>query len=274
MPELPEVHTVTNSIRPLVLNKRIRAIYSLNNYNKVFATHSVSRFNNLIANQKIKRVWRRGKFIVLDLDSGHLLFHLRMTGRIQPKILKNDNAKHFTAKICLTNNTNIYFKDYRKFGRLYFYRDLAPVESRLGPEPLSSAFDKQYLINQTKSKKRMIKPLLLDQSFIAGLGNIYVDESLWLSKIHPKKPAFKISSRKVTALHSAIQSILNQAIEHKGTTIINFVYGENSSGDFKEKLSVFGRTGKPCLRCETNIKKIYVGQRGTHFCPRCQRKQS
>ena len=118
----------------------------------------------------------------------------------------------------------------------------------------------------------MIKPLLLDQSFIAGLGNIYVDESLWLSKIHPKKPAFKISSQKLTALHSAIQSVLNRAIEHKGTTIINFVYGENLSGDFKKKLSVFSRVGKPCLRCKTNIKKTYVGQRGTHFCPRCQRK--
>ena len=272
MPELPEVHTVTNFIRPFLLNKRIRSVRSLNNYNKVFATHSASQINKLTSNRKIKRVWRRGKFIVLDLDSGHLLFHLRMTGRIQPKILKNDNRKHFTARIRLTNNTSMYFKDYRKFGRLYFYQDLTPIEDRLGPEPLSNAFDKEYLINQTHSKKRMIKPLLLDQSFIAGLGNIYVDESLWLSKIHPKKPAFKISSQKLTALHSAIQSVLNRAIEHKGTTIINFVYGENLSGDFKKKLSVFSRVGKPCLRCKTNIKKTYVGQRGTHFCPRCQRK--
>ena len=272
MPELPEVHTATNSIRPFLINQRIRSIHPLNNYNRVFATHSVSRLNDLIVNQKINRVWRRGKFIVLNLDSGHLLFHLRMTGRIQPKIFQNDNTKHFTAKICLTNNTNIYFKDYRKFGRLYFYRSLALIESSLGPEPLSDAFSKQYLIGQTKSKKRMIKPFLLDQSFIAGLGNIYVDESLWLSKIHPKKPAFKISSQKLTALHSAIQFILKQAIEHNGTTIINFTYGENSTGDFRDKLNVFSRTGEPCRRCKTNIKKIYVGQRGTHFCPRCQRK--
>jgi formamidopyrimidine-DNA glycosylase len=272
MPELPEVHTATNSIRPFLINQRIRSIHSLNNYNKVFATHSVLRLNNLTANQKINRVWRRGKFIVLNLDSGYLLFHLRMTGRIQPKILNTDNAKHFTVKICLTNNTNIYFKDYRKFGRVYFYQSLAPIESKLGPEPLSDAFNKQYLFGQIKARKRMIKPLLLDQSFIAGLGNIYVDESLWLSKIHPKKAAFKISSQKLGALHSAIQFILQQAIEHNGTTIINFAYGENSTGSFKDKLNVFGRAGEPCLRCETNIKKTYVSQRGTHFCPRCQRK--
>ncbi len=272
MPELPEVQTVTDFIRPYLLEQNIQSVQHLNNFPNVFATHTPARFNRLVAHQKIQCVWRRGKFIVLDLDSGHLLIHLRMTGRIQPKILPNDNPKHFTARIILENHTNIYFKDYRKFGRFYFYQSMAPIEAKLGCEPLSKSFSSKFLTDQLKLKRRQIKPLLMDQSFIAGLGNIYVDEALWLSRIHPEKHCFKISAQKIAHLHVAIQSVLKNAIEYNGTTIINFTFGEESTGDYTKKLKVFGRQGSPCGRCQTKIKKVYVGQRGTHFCPRCQRK--
>jgi len=272
MPELPEVQTVTDFIRPYLLNNRILSIRPLNNYTKVFATHSPSDLNILVAHQKIQRVWRRGKFIVFDLASGHLLLHLRMTGRIQPKVLPNDNPKHFTAQINLTNGTIIYFKDYRKFGRFYFYKSMDSIEEKLGPEPFSDLFTSQYLVDRLKTIKRMIKPLLLDQSFIAGIGNIYADEALWMSRIHPEKKSNEISYPKIKNLHSAIQSVLKRAIEYNGTTIINFTFGEESTGSYHEKLHAFGRQGRPCDRCQTNIRKIFVSQRGSHFCPRCQRK--
>ena len=271
MPELPEVQTVTDFIRPYLINHKILSIQHLNNFTAVFATHTQSSLNRIVSLQLIKRVWRRGKFIVIDLNAGHLLIHLRMTGRILPKILKKDNPNHFTAQINLTNDTKIFFKDYRKFGRFYYYQSMDPIEAKLGLEPLSNSFSSKFLINLLKSKKRMIKPLLMDQACIAGLGNIYVDETLWLAKINPEQLCFKIGIKKITNLHSSIQSVLKSAIKNHGTTIINFTYGEKSTGNYKEKLNVFGRTEQPCMRCQRKIKKIYVSQRGTHFCPRCQR---
>ena len=203
MPELPEVQSVANYIKPFLLNQTISTIESLNNFNRVFETHSSDEIIQLVKGKHINNVSRRGKYIIIDLDQGFLCIHLRMTGQLQTQLTHQDNKKHFTAKISMQNGEELYFKDYRKFGRLYYYESLDVIEKKLGCEPLSSSFDLSYLLKGLKKSRGMVKPRLLDQSFIAGLGNIYVDESLWQARIHPCKISMNISNQKIKRLCKA-----------------------------------------------------------------------
>ena len=271
MPELPEVETVVRSIQPLVVGKTIKAIETAADYPKVLATHTPPEFNRLITGQRIVAARRRGKYIVLELNGGYLLIHLRMTGRLLTRLGKSDKPKHVTATVIFGDGSNLYFKDYRKFGRLYYVDSLDYLDQRLGIEPLSEEFSRRWLISRLKTSKRKIKPLLLDQSFIAGLGNIYVDEALWAAKIHPETISNKIIRNKTIMLHGAIQLILKQSIAKNGTTIINFKFGDGEIGEFVNELKIFDRTGEPCPRCNTKIIKTRVAQRGTYLCPRCQK---
>ena len=271
MPELPEVETVVRSIQPLVVGKTINAIETAANYPKVLATHTPSQFNKHVVGQTIKAVSRRGKYIVLQLENGFLLIHLRMTGRLLARLGPEDKSRHITATIVFSDRSKLYFKDYRKFGRFYYSESLAFLENKLGVEPLGDEFTAPWLISRLKDSKRKIKPLLLDQSFIAGLGNIYVDEALWAAKIHPETISNKISRNKTIMLHDAIQLILKQSIAKNGTTIINFKFGDGETGEFVNELKIFGRTGEPCPRCNTKIIKTRVAQRGTYLCPKCQK---
>lgn len=271
MPELPEVQSVVNHFKPLLVDQKIQKIISPNGYEKVFDTHSISKINTLTKSLLVMDVIRRGKYIVLNLSKGYMCIHLRMTGQLQMDIDETDGMKHYSFAIFFESGKRIYFRDYRKFGRLYYYDNLEVLDYKLGVEPLSSEFNYDYLLECVKSSNGMIKPFLLNQKHIAGLGNIYIDECLWLSKIHPKKIASKISKPKIKILSKAIPKILTQAIEFNGTTIINFSYGNQVTGDFKQFLNVFGKQGNPCARCSTTLKKIFVSQRGTHYCPKCQR---
>ena len=271
MPELPEVETVVRFIRPHLVGKTIQEVLPQNNYNKVLATHAPGRFNKSVAGQSIIDVTRRGKYIVLNLDSGFLLIHLRMTGRLLLKLSEDDKQKHLTAIINFTDKSSLYFKDYRKFGRLYYYDSMDYINNKLGVEPLSKDFTGDWLYKNLHKNKRQLKPLLLDQGFIAGLGNIYVDEALWFAKLHPQQISSSVSRKKSDLLHHAIQRLLQTAIDNQGTTIINFYFGEGEKGNFREQLQVFGRQDKNCPRCESKIIKIRVAQRGTHICPRCQK---
>ena len=271
MPELPEVQSVVNYYRPLLTKLKLSGITSPNNFNKVFDTHSVFDLNKIIKGQSIVDIQRRGKYIIFDLNNGHLCIHLRMTGQLQMEIDDADQMKYCSAAIIFSNGKKLFFKDYRKFGRIYYFEDLSIIDNKLGMEPLSPAFNNDFLYKVLKKSKGMIKPLLLNQKYIAGLGNIYIDESLWKAKIHPKKKSLTISKSKIKTLSEAIPKILNQAIVFNGTTIINFSYGNQVSGEFKQFLKVFDKQGNPCLRCKTVLKKIFVSQRGTHYCPQCQR---
>ena len=271
MPELPEVQSVVNYYRPLLTKLKLSGITSPNNFNKVFDTHSVFDLNKIIKGQSIVDIQRRGKYIIFDLNNGHLCIHLRMTGQLQMEIDDADQMKYCSAAIIFSNGKKLFFKDYRKFGRIYYFEDLSLIDNKLGVEPLSPAFNYDFLYKVLKKSKGMIKPLLLNQKHIAGLGNIYIDESLWKAKIHPKKKSLTISKSKIKTLSEAIPKILNQAIVFNGTTIINFSYGNQVSGEFKQFLKVFDKQGNPCLRCKTVLKKIFVSQRGTHYCPQCQR---
>jgi len=270
MPELPEVETVVRYIRPNIVGKTIHNVITQNNYDKVFVTHTPRQFNELVAGKSISTVERRGKYIVFNLDRGHLLIHLRMTGRLLLNLTEDDKLKHLTAIIHFTDKSSLYFKDYRKFGRLYYYNSMDYINNKLGIEPLSNNFTIDWLYKNLQNYKRQLKPLLLDQGFIAGLGNIYVDEALWFAKLHPQQKGSSVSRKKSNVLHSAIQRLLQTAIDNQGTTIINFYFGEGNKGNFREQLQVFGRQDKNCPRCGIIIKKIRVAQRGTHICPHCQ----
>ena len=272
MPELPEVQSVVNFFKPIFINQKIRAIDNPNKYSKVFETHSLIQLNRILKGKKITDVWRRGKYIVLDTTEGHLSIHLRMTGQLLSEITKDETLKHISASIFLENGKRIFFKDYRKFGRIYFFKSITYFDKKLGCEPLSSNFTFSYFHSGIKKSKGIIKSRLLNQSFVAGLGNIYVDEALWMAKIHPQKICCKISKIKIQNLFKAIPNILNRAIDFNGTTFINFSYGNEVSGDFKDYLNVFGKQGSACPRCQNKIEKIFVGQRGTHFCSKCQIK--
>lgn len=271
MPELPEVETVVRYLRPNFVGKTIKEVAPQNNYDKVLATHPTQQFNALVAGKSIVEVERRGKYIVINLDSGFLLIHLRMTGRLLLNLTENDKPKHLTAIIRFTDKSSLFFKDYRKFGRLYYYESLDYINQKLGIEPLSKNFTDDWLYKNLHNSKRQLKPYLLDQSFLAGLGNIYVDEGLWFAKLHPQQKGSSVSRKKSNLLHSAIQRLLQAAIDNQGTTIINFYFGEGKKGNFREQLQVFGRQDKDCPRCKMVIEKIRVAQRGTHICPLCQK---
>ena len=271
MPELPEVQSVVNYFKPFLLNQSIEKIEHLNDYTRVFETHTPNELNKHLSNKKITKVWRRGKYIILNVPNGHLCIHLRMTGQLQIGRSMNDNPKHFTALIYLENKSKVYFKDYRKFGRIYFFNNLNILDHKLGPEPFDSSFNYKYLKTELRKCKGMIKPKLLNQKFIAGLGNIYVDEVLWRCRIHPTTRSDKISGVKIKRLLNTIPEILQKSIDFNGTTIINFSPGNKTKGEFSNYLNVFGKQNQGCPHCKTIINKIFVSQRGTHFCPKCQK---
>ena len=224
MPELPEVETVVRYIRPNIVGNIIKEVAPQNDYAKVLATHLPQLFNKLTARKRIITVERRGKYIILNLDQGYLLIHLRMTGRLLLTLTADDKLKHLTAIIHFKDGSHLYFKDYRQFGRLYYYETLDFINHKIGIEPLSKHFTDERLYKKLQNSKRQLKPLLLDQGFIAGLGNIYVDEALWFAKLHPQQIGVSVSRKKSKILHSSIQRLLQTAIENQGTTIINFYF--------------------------------------------------
>jgi formamidopyrimidine-DNA glycosylase len=270
MPELPEVETVVHYLKPYLQGRIIDSVEALNQNTKVFISLDPDITPDSFIGHSIKSVHRRGKFIVLNLDRGYISIHLRMTGRLMASVDKADKAHHFTARLIFQNGAALYFKDYRKFGRIYFSKNLDWLEKKLGIEPLSREFTSKWLREAFSRSGRMVKPLLLDQKFIAGLGNIYVDETLWKANIHPRSAANAIEPHKISSLHRSIRSILRKAIELNGTTIINFSFGENQTGAYTDHLQVFGKQNQPCPRCKTSLRKIRVAQRGTHICPHCQ----
>jgi formamidopyrimidine-DNA glycosylase len=222
---------------------------------------------DLLVGKTITGVTRRAKFIIIELNQGALITHLRMTGKLT--LLYPE--KHVTVILHFDSGKSLYFQDMRKFGRMVYTGDTANLLGHLGPEPLDTSFSAPVFYRMLQDKTRIIKPLLLDQSFLAGLGNIYVDEALFQAGIHPLSLSSSIPKKRAFRLHTAIQSILEDSIQAQGTTVVNFSHGDDQSGSYQFALQVYGRAGEPCLICDQAIKKIKVGQRGTHFCKSCQR---
>ena len=266
MPELPEVQTVVDYIRKDLLEEEIMHIDPV--WPKVLHNFDPEDLFQTQINTRILDVKRRAKFIIIQLPDHLIAIHLRMTGKLH-LLQGNELPKHVTALIRMKSGKTLVFNDVRKFGRLYLYETMGPIDSCHGPEPLDESFSSDLFINLMVSRKRNIKGMLLDQSVLAGLGNIYVDESLWMSGIHPGSISSAVPKTRLSKLHKSIRLILSDAIIAKGTTIIDFsVNGE--SGKYSDQLRVFGKDGKPCLKCGHTIKKMRVGGRGTYICKKCQ----
>ena len=280
MPELPEVETIRAGLERRVTGARIVKAELL--WPGCVATPSPEELVAEITGHRIERAGRRGKFLVLDLDDGAALtVHLRMTGRFRLPKDGEERSSHLRAALVLDRGdhsassvrSELWFEDQRKFGRLYFTRnaeELAAVLAKLGPEPLEAAFTRDALAALLARRRAQLKPLLLNQSFVAGLGNIYVDEALFRAKLHPLRRSDTLSEGETTALHEAIVHALRQGIANRGTTLSDYRDAGGLRGTNRERLQVFRREGKPSPRCGTPIEKIRVAQRGTHLCPTCQ----
>lgn len=275
MPELPEVQTIVDALTLAgVPGNRIQSasVY----WPKTIATCTPQSFCRHIKNKTIRTITRRAKFILFGLDAGTCLaVHLRMTGRFDLAEHSAPRTRHIHVVLYLDDGRCLMFHDTRKFGRFYLTQDLSLLTGALGPEPLSSRFTAKVLAQMLAGRRRQIKPLLLDQTFLAGLGNIYVDEALWAACIHPQRAAHTLDWGQVKALHRAIRSVLRQGIRNAGTSmgrgLGNYAGLQNARGRNSRYLKVFRRAEQPCFRCGNKIERLLVGQRGTYICKRCQR---
>ena len=267
MPELPEVETVTQSVRKHLINKKFNLLAV--NWGKTLHNFTPIDFENKIKGKSIKDVYRRAKYIIIDLNDNLLAIHLRMTGKLYATNTLDLNKKHVSLYLKF-NNKYLVFEDTRKFGRFFLYNNMNYLNNKLGIEPLSDTFTESWIQKHMKSKNRQIKALLLDQSFICGLGNIYVDEALWDAKIHPLAISSSISNKKLSKLRDGIRTVLRESIKLGGTTIRDYTYDYTYVGNYGLNLNVFGKQGENCTRCNSIIKKVKIVQRGTHYCPKCQ----
>ncbi len=267
MPELPEVQTVANSIKDKLIGEKILSLEIF--WPKVLDNFSITDFNSKIKNHKIINVYRRAKFIIIEFENFIFAIHLRMTGKLYFQKSNFKLKKHVTLLI-KTSNLNLIFEDTRKFGRIYFYENMNFLNSKLGLEPLDKEFTDKWFIKNLSTKKRQIKALLFDQSFLVGLGNIYIDEALWFAKIHPQLTSNLLSISQIKLLRKGIKKVLNESIALGGTTIRDYTYDYTYVGNYVLNLNVYGRDGLNCKRCNTLLIKKNIVQRGTHICPKCQ----
>ena len=274
MPELPEVETIVRELRPHLVGRAIVAAHV--DWPRTIAQPSdahgpsIDLFCAGVHDRRIVSLGRRGKFLFLNLHDGQsLLIHLRMSGRLllEPRY----PPRHLRVAFDLSDGGRLFFYDQRKFGRIWLVADPRPVIGNLGPEPLSETFTPDALAARLRNRRGMLKPLLLNQQFIAGLGNIYIDESLFRAGLHPRRTADTLTEEEIVGLHGAVQAVLKQALDHHGTTFDGiFVRPQGEEGRQQEGLSVYHQNGLPCPACGTPIERIVVGGRGTHFCPHCQ----
>lgn len=264
MPELPEVETFVRSLRPELVGRTILAANLL--WKRTLAAPSPPEFAGQITGQKINGLTRRAKYLHLELTGLHLFIHLRMSGDLCMRPLPHTPAPHDRLILELSDGRALIFNDARKFGRAWLTAHPEDVTGHLGPEPFDPAFTPEVLHANLHQRRRQMKALLLDQGFLAGLGNIYTDEALHLSGVHPLRLSDTISPAEAEGLHQAIQTVLLTGIKNNGASI-DWVY---RGGNFQNYFRVYGRAGQPCPVCGTAIKRIVASQRGTHFCPNCQ----
>ena len=278
MPELPEVEVVVQTLSKLVIGKKIKdcQIY----INKLIkAPNSLKSFKDKIKNQKINDINRIGKHIIFILDKDVLISHLRMEGKyyfFKKEKDINVSKKHFMAAIIFSDKSLLFYDDTRKFGTFHLlpknqYLNLAPI-NKVGPEPFDSKCSVKYLENKLKNKSIAIKSALLNQSIMAGLGNIYVNEVLHLSKVNPLQPAKLVKSDKIKLILKYSKSVLKKSIKLGGSSISTYTSSLGVDGKFQNHLLVHTKKGEQCRQCKKAIiKKIKVNGRGTYYCLVCQK---
>lgn len=271
MPELPEVENVRRSLADLVVGRKILELSAT--YPRMVLT-GFNQAKTGIEGQTIRGISRRGKYLIFEFDELVLVSHLRMEGKYRLEPLDFMAGKHDHLFVRFSDSVLVY-QDVRKFGTWEILScDEMPryfEAKEIGPEPTVSAFDEKIFSEKLQRSKKKIKPHLLDQTLVAGLGNIYVDEVLWQAKIHPEYLSMDLTNRSKHLLHDSIIEILQKAVELGGSSIRTYQNALGKAGKMQEELKVYGKTGQPCPRCGTIIIKTKVAGRGTHFCPSCQR---
>lgn len=273
MPELPEVETTCRGIEKHIEGHTIASVV----VRQPSLRYRIPKnFAQQCETKKIQSVSRRAKYILLNFEKGGgLLIHLGMSGslRVVKGKAREEIKKHDHVDFVFKKGQILRYHDPRRFGLILFADNVVEHDllTKLGPEPLHENFNADYLHAQSRKRKLAVKPFIMDQKVVVGVGNIYAAEALFMSGISPKKPAAKISKQKYTELVKNIKIILKRAIEQGGTTLRDFVNSDGQPGYFKQQLFVYGRAGEACLKCDTTLKDITLGQRSTVYCPSCQK---
>jgi formamidopyrimidine-DNA glycosylase len=273
VPELPEVETVVRDLRPCLVGRRLTSVTV---GSQRLRRHWSPAWDALVTGARVKAVRRRGKWIVLDLAGGrHLVFHLGMTGQLTVAPARQPPAEHTHIVMGLDGGARqLRFRDIRRFGSATLFADRDDLdrffaEAGLGPEPFE--LDAGYWRARLRRTGRCLKAVLLDQRVVAGVGNIYADESLFEAGLHPARLGRSTTPAEAERLRTAIVRVLERAIAKRGSSIRNYVGGSGLRGGYQEAFAVYGRTGEPCPRCGTLVQRVRLAGRSTHFCPRCQR---
>jgi formamidopyrimidine-DNA glycosylase len=273
MPELPEVETVVRDLRPLVAGRRVTRVEA--GTRKLREPWS-TEWGQRLRGRNVRRVWRRGKWIILDLDDGSaLVVHLGMTGRFTAVPAAAPREPHTHLVFTLDNGTELRFRDTRRFGSVRLFADAEAVrqflDARLGPEPFD--LPKDAWRQALRGTQRSLKAVLLDQSVVAGVGNIYADEALHAARLPPHQRGSDTTPAQAERLRRAVAEVLERAIASRGSTIRDYVGGSGLQGGFQEEFRVYGRTGKPCPTCGRPVERVRLAGRSTHYCPQCQRTE-
>lgn len=271
MPELPEVETTRRGIAPHVTGRRVQEVIVRDRRLRHPVTPDINR---KLSGQTIRAVNRRGKYLLLDTGEGTLIIHLGMSGSLRVLPANTPAGKHDHVDIVLDNGRCLRLTDPRRFGSVLWTRE-DPLRhsllAELGPEPLSDAFSGAALHRRAQGRKVAVKQFLMDSKVVAGVGNIYANEALFLAGIHPARAAGAISRARYDTLAAAIKQVMSEAIAAGGTTLRDFVAEDGRPGYFQLQLRVYGKEGEPCTQCGTPIRQIRQGQRATYYCPHCQR---
>lgn len=270
MPELPEVETTVRALcRPLVSQVIVDV---RNDWPSHIVTPTLPEMQRRLRGRRVETIDRRGKYLLFSLSGGEtLIIHLKMTGHLSVVPANTPPDKHDHTVFVLADGEELRFQDTRKFGRVYLVQDKQQVLGALGPEPLAAAFTAESLHERLQHRKRVLKPLLLDQTFVAGIGNIYADEALYYARLHPQRMSHSLAKVESQALYAGIQETLELGIAREGASIDNYRKPDGSKGDMQNAVMVYGRAGEPCLRCGRPVERIVLGGRSTHFCPNCQK---
>jgi formamidopyrimidine-DNA glycosylase len=269
VPELPEVETIVCDLRLLLTGETIGAVDIL--WERTIGAPAPAEFAAQLVGQRIGSVDRRGKFVVLHLEQGDLLVHLRMTGQLLVTAADEEPDRRHLRVALQLGNRRLLFVDTRKFGRMYLVQDASSILGDLGVEPLDASFTSGYLAGCLQGRRAPIKSLLLNQRLVAGIGNIYADEVLFAAGVSPSRRACTLGQAEVEALHLAIGRELRRGIRNRGTTISDYRDANGCPGEHHEFLQAYGRSGQPCLRCGAEIVRSRVGGRSSYYCPCCQR---
>jgi formamidopyrimidine-DNA glycosylase len=271
LPELPEVETTRRGLAPHVRRRRIAA---LNVYDRRLRWPVARGLARKVAGQRIERVGRRAKYLLLGLESGTLLLHLGMSGNLRAVPADTPRLKHDHFDLLLDSGLAVRFNDPRRFGSLVYTEGEPgkhPLLARLGPEPFTAAFNAQYLFRITRRRRVAIKQLLMNSNLVVGVGNIYASEALFRARLRPQRQARTLSRADAARLVRGIRAVLRQAIRAGGTTLRDYLGADGAPGYFRQRLYVYERRGKPCRRCGTPVRGFVQGQRSTYYCRSCQK---